>query len=321
MSFETAWKQWGDSLIRAAQRSRPPIAGWRELTSEGWIVSAPRWMSESSLLYGAATGREVSQAYMLGLDGSERSIGRRNAPSINVPLPNGDVLFSQPDLIDAYRLRNDLYVQRGDDEIRLTRGARLSTPDVRRDGAIVAVQQVPGSTRLVRVSADGKSIVPITAGGLDLQWADPRWSPEGGRIAAIRIPRGNGRRSSSSTPRHVRFSHQFQNAVAASPSWSRDGTSCTSHRIIQELCSCTPWTSECRRIAHSARDAVTGVFTPSSRPTQPTRRAVVSRRRISSRNRAGAARSRVANDSTLRGARATCAGCRLPDQGRTSRCA
>jgi hypothetical protein len=316
VSFERAWKQWADSLLRTAQRSRPPIAGWRELTSEGWIVSAPRWASESTLLYGAANGREVSQAYTVGVDGRERGIGRRNAPAVNVPLPNGDVLFSQPDLIDAYHLRNDLYIQRGDDEIRLTRGARLSAPDVRGDGAIVAVQQVPGSTRLVRVSGDGKLIVPITSGTLDVQWADPRWSPDGSRIAAVRIPRGNRPEIVIvDTLGGVQFSRQFPNAVAASPSWSGDGrrlyvSSDHSGTMQVYALDVTSGNGSLSRLSN----AVTGVFSPEESPGADRLAALLYR---TDGYHLGIAPlpggPGIVMDSALRGARAACSDCRLPD--------
>ncbi|HYN82069.1 MAG TPA: hypothetical protein VES88_11245 [Gemmatimonadaceae bacterium] len=316
VSFERAWRQWGDSLLRTAQRGTVPLAGWRELTSEGWIVSAPRWVSETTLLYGAATGREVAHAYMLGLDGIQRKIGRRNAPAVNVPLPNGDVLFSQPDLIDAYRLRNDLYVQRGGEEIRLTHGARLSAPDARRDGAIVAVQQVPGSTRLVRVAADGKRIVPITSGALDVQWADPRWSPDGARIAAVRIPRGN-------RPEIVildtlgteRFSRQFQNAVAASPSWSRDGTKLyisSDHSGTMQVYALDVALSPGTLTRLS--NAVTGLFGPEQSPDTERLAAVLYQTDGYHLGIAPVPRAPVvANESAVRGARALCTECRLPD--------
>ena len=101
-------------------------------------------------------------AYQVSLSGKERNLGRRNGTSPNVPLPDGGILFSQPDFLDPYHIRNDLYVQRGASEIRLTRGARLSAPDARADGVIVAVQDVPGTTRLVRITRDGRTIVPLT---------------------------------------------------------------------------------------------------------------------------------------------------------------
>lgn len=316
VSFERAWKQWGDSLLRTTRQSGAPIAGWRELTSEGWIVSAPRWLNGTTLLYGASTARDVSHAYTVGLDGTGRKIGRRNAAAVNVPLPNGDLLFSQPELIDPYRLRNDLYLQRGDQELRLTRGARLSTPDVRRDGAIVAVQQVPGSTRLVRVSPDGRQIVPITHGALDEQWADPRWSPEGARIAAIRIPRGNRPEIVVlDTLGALRFSHRFENAVAASPSWSRDGARLyisSDHSGTMQIYSLEVTHSRSGLTRFS--NAATGMFGPEQSPDLDLLAALLYRTDGYHLGIAPIPRvSDVPTDSAVRGARSLCAGCRLPD--------
>ncbi|HEY3258335.1 MAG TPA: hypothetical protein VGJ64_05725 [Gemmatimonadaceae bacterium] len=269
ISFERAWKQWTDSLIRTTQRNPEPIRGWRQLTPEGWFVSAPRWLGDSALIYGASTGREISQAYAITLSGQERKIGRRNAPTVNVPLPNGDILFSQPDFLDPYRLRNDLYVQRGDRQIRLTRGARLSSPDVRGDGVIVAVQDVPGSTRLVRVSADGKRILPITRGSLDEQWLEPRWSPDGARIAAVRLPRGNRPELTVlDTLGAVTFSYQFIGAIPASPSWSRDGSKLyfsSDHSGTMQLYSIA-LTPAGPKATHRLSNAVTGLFDPEPSP-------------------------------------------------------
>ncbi|MBW7933786.1 MAG: hypothetical protein H3C62_09290, partial [Gemmatimonadaceae bacterium] len=63
-------------------------------------------------------------------------------------------------------------------------------PDARaRDGALLAAQVVPGSTRLVRVATDG-AVTPLTTASLDTNWSSPRWSHDGARIAATRWVRG-----------------------------------------------------------------------------------------------------------------------------------
>ena len=110
--------------------------------------------------------------------------------SPNVRMPDGSILFSQPEFLGPYHIRNDLYVERNGNETRLTNGARLNSPDARADGEIVAVQDVPATTRLVRVSRDGRTIAALTPTDLDEQWSDPRWSPDGSRIAAVMQSRG-----------------------------------------------------------------------------------------------------------------------------------
>ncbi|HVD61315.1 MAG TPA: hypothetical protein VNC11_10630 [Gemmatimonadaceae bacterium] len=267
LSFERAWKNYTDSIIRTTQRNPEPIRGWRQLTSEGWFVKPPRWLGDTILLYGASTGREVSQAYEVTLSGSERKLGRRNAPAVNVPLPNGDILFSQPDFVDPFHYRNDLYVQRGRRQIRLTHGARVSSPDVRANGDIVAVQNVPGSTRLVRITPDGKRISPITRGALDEQWLEPRWSPDGNRIAAVRLPSGNRAEIVViDTLGSVMFSRVFAGAVPGSPSWSPDGRRIffsSDHSGSMQIYSIDLPQGGSERLSN----AVTGVFDPESSPS------------------------------------------------------
>ena len=204
-SWLRGWNEYRDSLRREIGTPGAPILGWRELTHDGVIVSSPRWLNDSSIVYTGTPGRESFGAYRVGLDGRRSRVGRRNNRSPNVKLPNGSVLFSQLEFTSPYEQRSDLVVQRERRsnpltwlhlqskhvERRLTKGARLSLPDARkRDGAIVAVQTLPAATRLVRVSRDGKVITPITEGSMDLQWSEPRWSNAGDRIAAVRWTRG-----------------------------------------------------------------------------------------------------------------------------------
>src|SRR5207237_1559261 len=123
------------------------------------------------LIYGGDRAREVPAAYEVRLSGREKNIGRRNAPSPNVRMPDGSLLFSQPDYLDPYHIRNDLYVQRNGSQQRLTTGARLTAPDVRADGEIVAIQDLPATDRLVRISPNGRNLTPITHPSLDVQWS------------------------------------------------------------------------------------------------------------------------------------------------------
>jgi hypothetical protein len=134
-------------------------------------------------------------------------------------------VYSQLEYTSPYHLRSDIYVDRPrGGTTRLTHGARLAIPDARPDGLIVAVQTVPGGTRLALVSADGRRISPITAGGLDEQWAEPRWSPDGRHIAAIRWTHGGTAEVVvTDTTGAVVATLVRERAVAATPSWSRDG--------------------------------------------------------------------------------------------------
>ncbi|MEJ7759621.1 MAG: hypothetical protein WKF55_08505 [Gemmatimonadaceae bacterium] len=224
ISFENAWRQWSDSLRRATPRGTEPMSGWRELTGDGRYVSSPQWLNDTALVYTAANGREVASAYSVLTNGRVTKLGRRNSLGPSVPLSNGGILFSQPDYADAFHFRNDLYIERDGRQTRLTRGARLSRADARKDGAIVAVQAVPGSTRIVRVSRDGSRIDPITTGDSATQWGEPAWSPDGSRIAVLRLRRGGfSDIVVLDTLGSVTDILISERAVAGSPTWAPDG--------------------------------------------------------------------------------------------------
>ncbi|HZE07704.1 MAG TPA: hypothetical protein VE110_03010 [Gemmatimonadaceae bacterium] len=222
-SFQTAWEKWRDSLSREMKATPAGINGWAELTRAGRIALFPRWLGDTAIMYSGDKGREVPAAYQMSLDGRETNLGRRNGTGTNEPLPGGGILFSQPEYVDPYHLREDLYVQRDGRETRLTNGARLSTPDVRADGEIVAVQDVPATTRLVRISSRGGSIRPITPETLDTQWMDPRWSPDGSRIVAVAQTRGVSEIVVLDTLGGRILSFAGSRAISSQPSWSRDG--------------------------------------------------------------------------------------------------
>jgi hypothetical protein len=267
MSFQTAWQNWRDSLTREMSIPHEVMPGWRQVTSAGRVVRFPRWLSDTALIYAGDNGRDVASAYEVSLSGRHHTLGRRNGLSPNVRLPDGGILFSQPDFLDPYHIRNDLYVQRRGVETRLTSGARLSSPDVRSDGAIVAVQDVPATTRLVRVSPDGRRIVPLTRTNLDEQWSDPRWSPDGSRIAAVMQTRGRSQIVILDSDGKPIDAFGATHSINSGPSWSSDGKRIffSSERsglpqiYVADVTSFSPNISR-------VTDAATGVFSPEASP-------------------------------------------------------
>lgn len=220
--FSAAWRRWSDSVVASVANVPPlPMQGWRTLTTDGVYVFAPRWLGDSAIVYSGAPGRETFGAWRVNLDGERRRVGRRNSQSANAPLPGGGLLYSQLDFTTPYQERSDLWEQIRGHERQLTHGARIADPDARNDGAIVAEQIVSGSTRLVRLSPDGRSIVGLTRGSYDEQWTEPRWSHDGARIAAVRWLRGNVSQivvldTAGALLRVVASGHSIQ----ATPSWS-----------------------------------------------------------------------------------------------------
>src|SRR6185437_4802525 len=119
---------------------------------------APRWLGDSAIIYSGAPGRETFGAWRVNLEGQRQRVGRRNSRSGNAPLANGGLLYAQLDFTTPYQERSDLWEQVGGRERQLTHGARMADPDARADGVIVAQQIVSGSTRLVRLSPDGRVV-------------------------------------------------------------------------------------------------------------------------------------------------------------------
>src|SRR5688572_465356 len=228
------FREWAAVLRAELPPDAPPMRGWENLTVDGVYASFPRWIDDTTLVYAGTPGDETYGAYRLTLGASSpgaaprvtrERIARRHTASPTVPLPDGSLPYSELDYIDPYTVRSDLYVDdpRGNPR-RLARGARLATPDARADGRIVAMQTVPAGTRLALVTRDGKVITPITNGSIDEQWAEPRWSPDGRHIAAIRWTRGG---TSSllvvDTTGRVVQTIVAERTVNATPSWSPDG--------------------------------------------------------------------------------------------------
>lgn len=226
VSLDEAWNDWADSLRRNVRVAGDPLPGWSRLTERGWYAAFPRWMDSSTIAYAGNTGTEMAGVYSADKAGNVRRLGRRNALEPNVALPDGAMLYAQPEYVDPFTIRSDLWVERNGRERRITRGARLSRPDVRHDGRIVAVQAGPGVAGLVLVSPDGTSITPITSVMPDTQWTEPRWSPDGARIAAVRWTLG-GLTSivvmdTTGVIQHVLASDRSVNAM---PAWTPDGRS------------------------------------------------------------------------------------------------
>jgi hypothetical protein len=269
MTFQTAWEHWRDSLAREMRSPHEVMPGWRQLTNGGRVALFPRWFGDTALVYAGDKAREMPSAYQVTLSGRETRLGRRNGTSPNVRMPDGGILFSQPDFLDPYHIRNDLYVERNGSQTRLTIGARLTSPDARVDGEIVAVQDEPATTRLVRLSSDGRTLVPLTPTSIDVQWADPRWSPDGSRIAAVKQSRGRSEIAIIGSDGKMIDSFGATHAINSSPSWSPDGTHIyfSSERGGSPQIYVADVTTFAPTVARIS-DASTGLFAPEPSPDQ-----------------------------------------------------
>jgi hypothetical protein len=278
-SMTRLYREWTQTLRDSALVDRAPMPRWRELTAHGGYAGSPRWLDDSTLLYTGTSGREAYALHRLRIrEGSveRRRVARRHTESPHSVLDDGSIVYAQTEYADPYSLRSDLYLDRPrGGRVRLTRNARLSMPDAHGDGRIVAVQTVPGATRLALVSRDGRTIAPITSAlepstsgdSVPVQWSEPRWSPDGTLIVAVRRGiRGVSELVVLDTLGGVTTTLFRARAVVSKPSWSHDGSVVyfgSDHEGIANLYRASVDSSA---IVSRVSDAVTGLFDPEPAP-------------------------------------------------------
>lgn len=226
ISFSRAFNGWRDSVQRSVGALQPPLPGWRELTGRGYAVQSPRWLNDSTVVYSGTDGREVDAAYAVTLNGARNRLGRRDGSGANVRLADGSLLYAQLEFTGRSEIRSDLYRSRDGQVTRLTHGARLIQPDARRDGTIAAAQLAAARSSLVLLTGEGRLQRVLRAAGPDETWSEPRWSPDGSRLAAVHRAHG-GEFSivaidlATDATRVLSASR----AVIGSPSWAPNGGS------------------------------------------------------------------------------------------------
>ncbi len=233
VSFSRAWDDWRTSLAAEYRTLADSLAGLRPLTAGEALTRGarqalhPRVSPDGRrLAFALSDGRSDAHLRVRDLDGDgDRRLTRTNGPSSFSWTPDGGMIFAQFELVGRYRLFSDLYrVDAGGRVTRVTRGGRLTFPDVRHDGRVVAVQEGGGTNRLVLVDPASGGIHPLTEADPGVHWAFPRWSPDGSRIAAsqwrsggrfdvVVLDAGGGSITRVTDDR----------AVDASPAWSPDG--------------------------------------------------------------------------------------------------
>ena len=230
IDFTARWAEWRDSVVRRETAIRIAVDPATTLTDEGFTARFPRFVRDDALLYVADEARRTPGAYELDLEGKRVRLGRRNSVDISAPFGDRGSVQGELDFTDPYTLRSELYTGSGLRRRAVTRGERLSSPDVHiASGMIVAVRTDPGTTSLVTVDPSDDFVTrDVVLGSLDRTWAEPRFSRDGQRIAAVRWERGGrnavvvmdraGRPQRSFAPRGERMT------VVSSPVWEPGDT-------------------------------------------------------------------------------------------------
>ncbi len=203
-SLSQEWNDWIASERSNAMRLRdelrasaPGLAETRRVCDVAHQTSFPRVSPDGSTIAFLSTdeGRKPLGLYIADLQTCQpRRIIRVNGAHAFAWTPDGrSIVLSQLALVDNARLHADLFrveVASGD-TTRLTRSARLTSPDVHPSGrTIVAVQYDGDRSRLVTVDLQSRALSPLTEFSTETAWGPARWSPDGTRLAAVRFTRG-----------------------------------------------------------------------------------------------------------------------------------
>jgi hypothetical protein len=196
-----SWSEWG-TRFEARARSRADslqalgLTVGEPLSGLTWVTPLPRYSPDGQrLAFSYVTPRDDPATLVIDVESGQTLLRqRRNGSGSNTWDRESRVLYlNQAEFASRYDIYNDLYVLdvANGKERRLTRGARLASPDLAPDGrSIVAVEVGKGTNRLVRVDLDTGETRPITEFVEGVNWEHPRWSPDGARIAVERWLRG-----------------------------------------------------------------------------------------------------------------------------------
>lgn len=222
---------WNEFARTTASRADPGGAAPRRLTHHGFDVSDPWFLPDGRLLYSVANPHGFP-SLMSWSEGTGPVSLTTRAGGEQISATDGTVVFDQVEYVRSVALQSDLYAfDTTDGRVRrLTREARAADVDVSSDGTqiVCTVQTIDGraiaTAPMPRGEAAATLRVLVTEPGGD--FASPRWSPDGGAIAADRRRTGGASEIVILDPatgvvrQVVTSSRRGRNT---SPVWSRDG--------------------------------------------------------------------------------------------------
>jgi hypothetical protein len=169
----------------------------------GMTVSTPRGpVAAPALLYSDQNADDFPSLMIVPIDGAlfrQRLATRFGGATVTTD--SRSIIFDQIDLDKSVAWRSDLYRYDVSSRrvTRLTRGARLLSPDVSPDGTRLACIRLVAGVRtlavfdLAAIEAGGADRLPapvFSRDEADVQYDSPRWSPDGRSLAAGRWRRG-----------------------------------------------------------------------------------------------------------------------------------
>ena len=230
-TFPQAWDAWRQDVVAAAggQRDTVLAAGVTEpepLTGPRRQAHHPRYLADGSLLFVAATGREEPSVRRLDAAGETPVAPVTSLDAVSEDPATGALYWTDLEWNGRERILSDVFRSEGGwSRERVTRGARLRDLDVHPAGGLgVAVQGDGGVTAPVLVDLESGEVRPLVDPEPGVRWMQPRWAPEGERIA-IAWWRQGGRYDIAllDTAGVVTDSFGETAGVASAPTWTPDG--------------------------------------------------------------------------------------------------
>ena len=209
---------------------RPPASGAdvaERLTRHGFFVSGPRFVDDNRVLYSLADPHGFPSLRELDVRSRQsRAVTTRYLGS-RVGLAGDEAVFDQIEVVRDVGRQSDLYavnMQNGRRR-RLTHGARAAGPDVSPDGSLLAftVQQSDRRELATARLADRNPVPLPLVSQPNVDFASPRWSPDGRFIAAERRPLGGAAEIAIVTAATGDLRVVVPTGRNAGPVWSADG--------------------------------------------------------------------------------------------------
>ena len=201
------------------------------LTRQGFVITGPRFDHDAprDVVYSSQNADEFPALYRINLDDRQPKRLTRRYLGSTVAIGRDRIYFDQQEIRRNVGSYTDLYaLSRATGHVEeLTHDARLIDPDLSPDEhTIVAVHARPAGRDLVlvRLKPDAYT-VDVLISEPDTQFNEPRWSPDGTRIAVERHRLGSLSEIVvvDTATRAIHTIASFEGTRAVTPAWRPDG--------------------------------------------------------------------------------------------------
>jgi len=190
-SLGDLWREYEET---ARADASTPAAGITRLTQHGFTVGGPRFGPDGRLYYSIVNPHGFPALFVRDPDdpNSHRLADRYLGTALG--FAGVQIVFDQMEVEHQVGLQADLYsiAADGGSLRRLTQGARAGDPDVSPNGRVIVCTIQRADRRelaTLELAAPGATPVPLVSEA-GVNYAAPRWSPDGRTIAVERVSQG-----------------------------------------------------------------------------------------------------------------------------------